>query len=85
MFDRDEDMISTGTRHPFLGRYKVGFTKEGKILALDLSLYANCGYSLDLSSSVSNGGISISSIGEFCFQCNCTLQQQDSEIMMYNL
>ncbi|PIK60346.1 putative xanthine dehydrogenase/oxidase [Apostichopus japonicus] len=30
MFDRDEDMISTGTRHPFLGRYIVGFTKKAK-------------------------------------------------------
>lgn len=23
MLDRDEDMILSGTRHPFLGRYKV--------------------------------------------------------------
>ena len=23
MFDRDEDMMSTGTRHPFLAKYKV--------------------------------------------------------------
>ena len=23
MFDRDEDMISTGTRHPLLGKYEV--------------------------------------------------------------
>ena len=25
MLDRDEDMISTGTRHPFLAKYKVIF------------------------------------------------------------
>ncbi|KAJ8045585.1 Xanthine dehydrogenase/oxidase [Holothuria leucospilota] len=49
MLDRDEDMISTGTRHPFLGQYKVGFTNEGKLLALDLRLYSSCGSSLDLS------------------------------------
>jgi len=23
MLDRDEDMLITGTRHPFLGQYKV--------------------------------------------------------------
>ena len=23
MLDRDEDMLTTGTRHPYLGRYKV--------------------------------------------------------------
>lgn len=50
--DRDTDMITTGFRHPFLGKYKVGFTKEGKILALDLDLFADAGYSFDLSGGV---------------------------------
>ena len=36
-------MLLTGFRHPFLGRYKVGFTKEGKILGADTTLYANAG------------------------------------------
>ncbi|KAK2567725.1 Xanthine dehydrogenase/oxidase [Acropora cervicornis] len=49
MLDRDEDMTSTGTRHPFLVKYKVGFTVNGKIKALDVSLYSNAGNSLDLS------------------------------------
>ncbi|XP_033106656.1 xanthine dehydrogenase/oxidase-like [Anneissia japonica] len=49
MFDRDEDMSSTGTRHAFLGRYKVGFTNEGKIQALEIDMYSNCGNSQDLS------------------------------------
>ena len=53
MLDRDEDMTMSGTRHPFLGRYKVGFTKEGLIKGLQLDLYANCGYSWDLSPPVS--------------------------------
>ena len=39
MLDRDEDMCSTGTRHAFVGRYKVGATKDGKLQALELSLY----------------------------------------------
>nr|QEO19121.1 rosy [Rhagovelia antilleana] len=52
MLDRDEDMIISGQRHPFLGRYKVGFTKAGKIVACEISIYNNAGCSLDLSSAV---------------------------------
>jgi len=50
--DRDEDMISTGTRHGFLAKYKVGFTKIGKILALDVELFSNGGNSDDISFSI---------------------------------
>ncbi|KAM1310538.1 hypothetical protein ACFX15_006856 [Malus domestica] len=46
---RDTDMMITGQRHSFLGKYKVGFTNEGKVLALDLEIYNNAGNSLDLS------------------------------------
>ncbi|XP_061897581.1 xanthine dehydrogenase/oxidase isoform X2 [Entelurus aequoreus] len=49
MLDRDEDMLITGGRHPFYGKYKVGFLKSGKIVALDVSYYSNAGNSLDLS------------------------------------
>ncbi|KAG2539901.1 hypothetical protein PVAP13_9NG506500 [Panicum virgatum] len=52
ILDRDVDMISSGQRHSFLGRYKVGFTNDGKILALDLEIYNNGGNSLDLSLAV---------------------------------
>ncbi|XP_054650388.1 xanthine dehydrogenase/oxidase [Dunckerocampus dactyliophorus] len=52
MLDRDEDMLITGGRHPFYGKYKVGFLKSGKIIALDVSYYSNVGNSLDLSLSV---------------------------------
>ncbi|XP_033106617.1 xanthine dehydrogenase/oxidase-like isoform X2 [Anneissia japonica] len=52
MLDRDEDMSSTGTRHAFLGRYKVGFTNDGKIQALKLDMYSNCGNSTDKSTKV---------------------------------
>ncbi|KAL8129334.1 hypothetical protein V2J09_018489 [Rumex salicifolius] len=47
--DRDIDMMISGQRHSFLGKYKVGFTDEGKLLALDLEIYNNAGNSLDLS------------------------------------
>ncbi|VAI54626.1 unnamed protein product [Triticum turgidum subsp. durum] len=38
VLDRDVDMMTTGQRHGFLGKYKVGFTNDGKILALDLEI-----------------------------------------------
>ncbi|MBD1851779.1 xanthine dehydrogenase molybdopterin binding subunit [Leptolyngbya sp. FACHB-711] len=46
---RHQDMMLTGKRHGFLGQYCVGFTPEGQITALDLDLYADGGWSLDLS------------------------------------
>ncbi|KFR05533.1 Xanthine dehydrogenase/oxidase [Nipponia nippon] len=49
MLDRDEDMLISGGRHPFLGRYKVGFMKNGKIKSLEVSYYSNGGNSVDLS------------------------------------
>ena len=49
---RDVDMSITGQRHPFIGYYKAGFSREGKILALDVKLYSNGGNSLDLSMAV---------------------------------
>lgn len=53
MLDRDEDMLSSGGRHPFLGRYKVGFDSEGKCTACEIKLYNNCGITHDLSHAVS--------------------------------
>lgn len=52
MLDRNEDIQTTGQRHPFLVNWKVGFNSQGKILALDANLYANAGYSLDISGGV---------------------------------
>lgn len=52
MLDRDEDMQITGTRHPFFHKYKVSFTKEGKITGCYIKIYSNAGYSIDLSFSV---------------------------------
>jgi xanthine dehydrogenase large subunit len=48
-FRRHHDMMITGKRHGFLGRYKVGFDTSGKLLALQLNLYSDGGWSLDLS------------------------------------
>ncbi|XP_030559376.1 xanthine dehydrogenase [Drosophila novamexicana] len=52
MLDRDEDMLITGTRHPFLFKYKVGFSREGLITACEIECYNNAGWSMDLSFSV---------------------------------
>ncbi|GAM28786.1 hypothetical protein SAMD00019534_119620 [Acytostelium subglobosum LB1] len=52
MLDRDTDMVITGFRHPFIGRYRLGFGKDGKITAADVQLFADAGYSFDLSSGV---------------------------------
>ena len=50
--DRDVDMAITGQRHAFYGKYTVAATKEGVVTALDVKLYSNGGYSLDLSGAV---------------------------------
>ena len=47
--DRAQDVSMTGKRHPFLGRYRVGFDDDGRLLAVDLELFADGGWSLDLS------------------------------------
>ena len=50
--ERDIDMCVTGQRHPFKIKYKVGFTNNGQFKALDIRLWCNVGYSLDLSMAV---------------------------------
>ncbi|KAK0626374.1 molybdopterin binding aldehyde oxidase/xanthine dehydrogenase [Immersiella caudata] len=52
MLTREEDMIVSGQRHPFMGRWKVGVNKDGKIQALDLDIFNNGGWSWDLSAAV---------------------------------
>ncbi|KAJ8045748.1 Xanthine dehydrogenase/oxidase [Holothuria leucospilota] len=52
ILERYEDMVSSGTRHSYLAKYKIGFSTEGKILAADLRYYSNAGHSPDLSHTV---------------------------------
>ncbi|KAL2866591.1 putative xanthine dehydrogenase HxA [Aspergillus lucknowensis] len=52
MLNRDEDIATSGQRHPFYCRWKVGVSKEGKLLALDADVYANGGHTQDLSGAV---------------------------------
>ncbi len=50
--DRDDDMALTGKRHPFRDDWRIGFDTEGRVLAYDVELNANCGCSADLSPGV---------------------------------
>ncbi|KEF58499.1 xanthine dehydrogenase HxA [Exophiala aquamarina CBS 119918] len=52
MLDRDEDMITSGQRHPIQARWKVGAMRDGTLIALDMDIYNNAGYSYDMSGAV---------------------------------
>ncbi|MFZ6762963.1 xanthine dehydrogenase molybdopterin binding subunit [Pseudoroseomonas sp. WGS1072] len=49
---RRADMAATGKRHPFLYRWRAGIDARGRVLALDATLAADGGHSLDLSGGV---------------------------------
>ncbi|MGI9292843.1 MAG: xanthine dehydrogenase molybdopterin binding subunit, partial [Pseudomonadales bacterium] len=49
---RADDMASTGKRHHFLSRYKVGFDADGRLLGVDIELSGGCGMSPDLSDAI---------------------------------
>jgi xanthine dehydrogenase large subunit len=50
--DRDDDMMITGKRHPFLLRWDAGTDEDGRILAVDMLIAANAGWSCDLTPGV---------------------------------
>jgi xanthine dehydrogenase molybdopterin binding subunit/xanthine dehydrogenase small subunit len=52
--DRDVDMIVTGKRHPFLSRYRAGFDGEGRLLGVEVDLFSDGGWALDLSESITD-------------------------------
>lgn len=43
------DMALTGKRHPFLARYRAGFAEDGRLQGVQISLYSDGGWCLDLS------------------------------------
>ena len=47
--DRDHDMETTGKRHPFFAKYRVGYHPDGRLHAADIELFSDGGWSLDLS------------------------------------
>jgi xanthine dehydrogenase large subunit len=46
------DFALTGKRHPFLARYAAGFSNNGRLEGVRISLYSDGGWSLDLSEPV---------------------------------
>ncbi|KAF2114641.1 Molybdopterin-binding domain of aldehyde dehydrogenase-domain-containing protein [Lophiotrema nucula] len=52
MLNRDEDIITSGQRHPFLSKWKVAVNKDGRIQGLDADVINNGGWSQDLSGAV---------------------------------
>ncbi|KAM9548268.1 aldehyde oxidase 2-like [Guaruba guarouba] len=47
VLERNTDMLITGGRHPFFGKYKVGFMNDGRIVAADFQCYINGGCTKD--------------------------------------
>lgn len=58
MLNRDEDIMTSGQRHPFLAVWKVGVNKDGKLQALEASVFNNGGWSQDLSAAVVDRALS---------------------------
>ncbi|KAK5131501.1 hypothetical protein LTR08_000895 [Meristemomyces frigidus] len=58
MLSREDDILTSGQRHPFLARWKVAVTKEGKLQALDADVFNNGGWSQDLSGAVVDRALS---------------------------
>jgi xanthine dehydrogenase/oxidase len=58
MLNRDEDIMTSGQRHPFLAIWKVAVNKDGKIQALDADVFNNGGWSQDLSAAVVDRALS---------------------------
>ncbi len=49
---RAQDMALTGKRHPFLARFRVGFSGDGRLGGLEIWMWSDGGWSLDLSAPV---------------------------------
>ncbi|KAK0403599.1 hypothetical protein QR680_017020 [Steinernema hermaphroditum] len=53
VMSRGEDMKITGGRHPAFAKYRIGCDKEGNILAADVKVYTNGGWSTNETFNVS--------------------------------
>lgn len=49
---REQDMRMTGKRHPYESDFRLGATKDGKLVAFEASYYQNAGAAADLSPAV---------------------------------
>lgn len=53
-FNRDQDMMITGKRHPFLAKFRVGYDRDALLRAAKIDIYSNGGWTLDLSRAVTD-------------------------------
>ena len=51
-YSKDDDMQSTGKRHPYKIHYKAAFTRKGVITGLKFDIFSNGGAGADLSNAV---------------------------------
>ena len=51
-FDREQDMVRTGKRHPFHSRFRAGFNHLGEIMCLEVEITADGGWVTDLSPAI---------------------------------
>ena len=49
---RHEDMVYTGKRHPYSSDYRIGVSRDGKVLAYQVEFYQNAGAAADLSPAI---------------------------------
>ncbi len=52
VLDRQTDLKITGKRHPYSSDFKIGFNKEGKIIAYEVIYFQNSGAAADLSMAI---------------------------------
>lgn len=52
LLNRHEDMAWTGKRHPYSADFKIGLTRDGRILAYQVMFYQNSGAAADLSTAI---------------------------------
>jgi xanthine dehydrogenase large subunit len=52
--NRDQDMMWTGKRHPFLTRYTAAFDADGRLRGLEAQLFSDGGFSTDLSRAITD-------------------------------
>jgi len=52
ILSREDDMYMTGKRHPYTSDFKIGLSKDLKILALEMKLFQNGGAAADLSPAI---------------------------------
>ena len=52
VYTKDDDMRSTGKRHPYKMHYKAAFTAKGKITGVKFDIFSNGGAGADLSTAI---------------------------------